>query len=129
MSSVQLSWVKNVKNSQYFDFLRLDVNAAYFADKVGVYLIWYSAPSPGRSRVIRLGQGKIGERLREHLSNPQITQYASAGQLKVTWALVDGVNFKDTDLNGVESYLARVYNPILGDRFPNVPEIPVTPLV
>lgn len=120
---MQINWVKNSQNNRYFDFLRLNINATYFSGKVGVYVIWYASPS--KSRVIRVGQGNIGERLREHRNNPQILQYSSLGQLKVSWAIADGISFQKDQLDGVEAFLANNYNPLIGDRFPNVKQIPV----
>lgn len=116
---MQVTWIKNTQNNDWFDFLRLNLDAPYFLNKKGVYVIWYT--SPGTAKVIRLGQGFISERLKEHRSNPDITNYASYGQIKVAWILLN-----DTYLSGVEKYLARVYSPLIGERFPDeVSEIQV----
>lgn len=123
-----LHWVKNVQNNEWFDFLRLNLNAPYFSGKIGVYIIWYTSSISGTSKVIRVGQGDIGDRLREHRNNPDILKYSSSGVLKVTWALVDNISFHESDLNGVEAYLSEVYEPLIGDRFPYVSQISVNPI-
>jgi hypothetical protein len=123
-----LHWIKNGQNNEWFDFLRLNLNAPYFNDKRGAYAIWYTSSISGTSKVIRLGQGDIGDRLREHRNNPDITRYSSLGQLKVTWALVDNINFFEADLDGVEAYLSDLYQPLIGDRFPFVQQITVNPI-
>jgi len=116
----QLQWVKNSTNGQWFDLLRLNLSTPYFTNKFGVYIIWYSAPTPAVSRVIRVGQGDIGIRLKEHSTNPEIIKYSQYGQLKVTWALVD-TQFVD----GVEAFLFDSYTPIIGERKPAAQPIPV----
>lgn len=123
-----LHWVKNERNSEWFDFLRLNLDSPYFINKRGVYVIWYTSPLVGSSKVIRLGQGDIGDRLREHRSNPDIVEYSKLGQLKVTWALIDNLNFFEGDLNGAEAYLADFYAPLIGERFPFVQGISVNPI-
>jgi hypothetical protein len=112
-----VNWVKNQNNGQWFDLLRLNLDAPYFQDKEGVYIIWYAGPS---SKVIKVGQGHIGARLKEHRSNPEIVRYSNYGQLKVTWALVE-----KWDRHGVEAFLFDSYNPILGERSPAAQPIPV----
>lgn len=112
-------WVKNSQNNDWFDFLRLNLDASYFLGKRGVYVIWYA--SPGQAKVVRLGQGNISERLKEHRSNPDVTKYSYYGQLKVSWAILN-----EYELSGVEKYLSRVYSPLIGDRYSdNIQEIQV----
>lgn len=123
-----LHWVKNEQNNEWFDFLRLNLEAPYFNGKRGVYIIWYTSSISGTSKVIRVGQGDIGDRLREHRNNPDITKYSSLGQLKVTWALVNNINFFEGDLNGVEAYLSAIYEPLIGERFPFAQKISVNPI-
>lgn len=112
----QVVWVKNNQNNDWFDFLRLNLDAPYFNGKIGVYVIWYA--SPAIAKVIRVGSGNISERLKEHRSNPEITKFSNMGQLKVTWITVNQI-----DTLGIEKYLSRVYSPLVGDRFPDIPEI------
>lgn len=122
---MQIVWIKNLNTSEWFDFLRLNLDAAYFTDKYGVYVIWYTSPaeSNAESKVIRLGQGNIGERLRAHRTDPSILRYANIGQLKVSWAVLN--NFSKMTIDGIERFLAESYRPLIGDRFPEVDTIPV----
>lgn len=87
---------------------------------MGVYVIWYASPS-GVNKVIRVGQGDIASRLREHRSNPEILRYSSYGQLKVTWTLLNS----QEDRNGVEAYLYDSYSPLIGERSPAAQPISV----
>ena len=107
----QVVWIKNTQNNDWFDFLRLNLDSSYFIDKRGVYVIWYA--SPGTAKVVKLGSGNISERLKEHRLNPDIIRYASYGQLKVSWIILG-----ESEFLGVEKYLARVYSPLVGDRYP-----------
>lgn len=108
---LQVTWVKNSNNNQWFDLLRLNLNSSYFNDKEGVYIIWYAGPAA--AKVIRVGQGHIGDRLREHRTNPEITRYVQYGQLKATWAIV-----ASQDRDGVEAFLYDNYSPLIGERSP-----------
>jgi len=85
--------------------------------EVGVYIIWHPG-SP--SRVVRIGQGVIANRLSEHRNDRVITQYASHGPLSVTWAAVPA-----HQMDGVERYLADKWNPLVGDAFPDAVPIEV----
>ncbi len=114
----QVIWIKNNQNNEWFDFLRLNLDAPYFMGKRGIYVIWYTSPSI--AKVVRVGSGSISERLKEHRSNPEITKFSNSGQLKVTWIIVN-----ESDMFGIEKFLARVYSPLIGDRFPDEPEIQV----
>lgn len=117
----QVIWIKNAQNNDWFDLLRLNLDAPYFIGKKGVYVIWYA--SPGSAKVVRLGQGNISERLKEHRLNDNIIKYSSYGQLKVSWILLNDEN----ELSGIEKYLARIYSPLVGDRYPDdIQEIPIT---
>lgn len=121
MKTVQ--WVKNSQNNDWFDFLRLNLDAPYFSTKRGVYVIWYTAPSV--AKVIRVGSGHIGERLKDHRSNPDILKFSIQGQLKVSWVLADGINLLESEIEGVERFLARSYTPLIGDRFPSDGEVEI----
>lgn len=118
MPDLNINWVKNQNNNQWFDFLRLNLDSPYFQDKEGVYVIWYAGPS--EAKVIRIGQGHIATRLKEHRSNPEITKYSNYGQLKVSWAIVDS-QYRD----GVEAFLFDSYNPLIGERSPSARPISV----
>lgn len=119
MPDLTVNWVKNSNNNESFDLLRLNLNAPYFLNKVGVYVIWYASPS-GVNKVIRVGQGDVASRLREHRSNPEILRYSSYGQLKVTWALVNA-QYRD----GVEAFLYDSYSPLIGEKSPAAQPISV----
>ena len=69
----------------------------------GVYIIWTEA-SPG-SRVVRVGQGDVADRLSAHRNDRKILKYG-ADDLHVTWAVVPR---KSRD--GVERYLADTLSP------------------
>lgn len=120
----QVAWVKNTQNNDWFDFLRLNFDSPYFVGKNGVYVIWYT--SPGLAKVVRVGSGVIVDRLKEHRLNPEVTKYSTFGQLKVSWVVVDNITFLESDMEGAERYLARVYAPLIGDRFPEVPEVEIS---
>lgn len=111
-------WVKNSNNNEWFDLLRLNLNAPYFLNKEGIYIIWYAGA--GGSKVIRVGQGQIGLRLQEHKNNPEITRYGAYGQLKATWAIIDK-QYRD----GVEAFLFDSYSPLVGERSPTAQPIAV----
>jgi hypothetical protein len=114
---LEVKWVKNNQNNEWFDLLKLNLESKYFIDKKGVYVIWYvSSPS----KAVRVGSGNIAERLKEHRANAEITKYSSFGPLKVTWAIVG-----EESIKGVETYLGRKYSPIIGGTFPSTTEISV----
>lgn len=115
-------WVKNPNNGEYFDLLRLNLGGPYFQEAKGVYIIWYASPSG--ARVIRVGQGNIGERLKVHLANPQIIQYSKYGSLKVSWVVISPLLF-----DRVEVFLYDYYRPVVGERAPVAVPLPVTPLL
>lgn len=85
------------------------------ADLIGVYVIWHTGTP---ARVVRVGQGIVRERLAAHQGDPEITSYTAHGDLRVTWA-------PQHQLDGVEAFLAQRYQPLVGERFPNVTPIPV----
>jgi len=118
-------WVKNTQNNEWFDFLRLNLDSPYFTNRRGIYVIWYTSPIASTSKVIRLGQGDLVNRLREHRSDPSILSYSQYGQMKVTWAVVDNITLYENDLGGVEAYLADQYSPLVGQRFPLVSQISI----
>lgn len=123
MQPRQVQWVKSV-GGDYLDLLRLDLNSAYFlaGPKLGVFVIWYAGPS--KSAAIRIGQGNIRDQLAARRADPQIAQFASQGQLKVSWIIVN-----PGDFDGIEAYLYDYYKPLVGERRPVSQSIPVTPLL
>jgi hypothetical protein len=123
MDIKQVNWIKNTQNNEWFDFLRLNLDAPYFSNKKGVYVVWYVSPSI--AKVVRLGSGNIAERLKEHRANHEITKYSSLGQLKVSWVVADGKPLFDSEIEGVEVFIAKKYSPLVGDRFPVAQEVPI----
>lgn len=83
----------------------------------GVYVIWHEGQP---SRVVKVGQGDIRNRLTSHRNDKSITKYNISGVLRVTWAIVP-VAQRD----GVERFLGDCYKPLIGDRFPNATPIKV----
>lgn len=120
----QVKWVKNNQNGEWFDFLRLNLDAVYFTGKTGVYAIWYTSPSS--AKVIRIGSGNISERLKDHRTNQEIIKYSSLGSLKVSWIIADSNPLLPSDIQGAELFLANKYNPLIGDRSLSVAEVPVS---
>lgn len=82
----------------------------------GVYIIWHSG---NPSRVVRVGQGDVIDRISKHRNDPEIIKYENFG-LFVTWASVES-----RYLDGVERHLAETWNPLVGSRFPEVVPIAV----
>lgn len=122
MQPLNVQWVKSVVGD-YLDLLRLDLTSSYFSEaRSGVYVIWYAGP--GKSAVIRVGQGNIHDELSIRKADPQIAQFSSQGQLKVSWIVIDQKNF-----DGVEVYLYDYYKPLVGERKAGVQSIPVNPLL
>ena len=83
----------------------------------GVYIIWHGGTKP---RVVYVGQAKkFRDRLSDHRDDGRIQRYAPYG-LYVTWAVVQA-----TSRDGVENYLARTYEPLVGERRPTAAPIKV----
>lgn len=120
--ALHVHWVKSV-GGDFLDLLRLDLSSSYFSmPRKGVYVIWYTGPA--KATVIRVGQGNIRDRLAALRSDPQITQFGSYGQLKVSWVTIDPQYF-----DGVEAFLYDYYKPVVGERRPVAKSIPVDPLL
>ena len=83
----------------------------------GVYMIWH-AGNP--SRVVRVGQGDIPARIKDHRNDAKVTTWARHGELYVTWAVVPA-----HQVDGVERYLADTWNPLVGDAWPDCAPIAV----
>ena len=88
----------------------------HFNNLIGVYVIFHSLHNP---RTVRVGQGSIKDRIEAHRTDPEVQAYNNLG-LYVTWASV-----QTSDLDGVEVFLAQYLKPLVGEKFPNVPPIPV----
>ncbi len=79
---------------------------------VGVYFIWCGG---NPSINVRPGQGITGARITAHKADPTIMRHKTRGTMYVTWAAVPA-----HQMDGVERYLADRYQPIEGDRYPDV---------
>ena len=110
-----VSWGK-CGGQQWCDFLKLNLDHPLFKDLVGIYIIWHGGDN---ASVVRVGQGLVRDRLREHRSDPEILQFSDKG-LYVTWAQVG----RD-QLDAVERFLAEKWKPKVGARFPDVRPIEV----
>jgi hypothetical protein len=85
--------------------------------ETGVYIIWHEG-NPGR--VVRIGQGKIADRLAAHRKDKTVLNYKKNGTLRVTWATVPS-----NQIDGIEKYLADTWPPLIGDAFPDVAPLAV----
>jgi hypothetical protein len=108
-----LSWVKSTAGL-WLPFE--EVNLSNVKTR-GVYIIWHGG-SP--SRVVRVGQGDIAQRLFQHRTDNAVLACKRFGVLFVTWATVP-----EYQMDGVERHLAERWNPLVGDRFPDVSPIAV----
>jgi len=104
---INLKWMKCGSDNHYCSLENLRLEGV---NEVGVYVIWHEGDP---SRVVRIGQGDVGDRLSRHRNDAQILAYKKYGTLRVTWAAVPAQY-----LNGVERYLADQWNPLVGDAFP-----------
>jgi hypothetical protein len=100
-----LNWVRCAGN-QYCPFETVDLSKVTVG---GVYAIWYSG-QPGR--VVRLGQGDIATRIKDHRVDSAVLAYLGRGRLWVTWAAL-----QPYQRDGVEKYLSNKYPPLVGDAF------------
>jgi hypothetical protein len=114
LQAVSLKWGM-CEGNVWCNFKKLNLNSPAL-NQDGVYMIWHSGPNP---HVVRVGQGNIQSRLKEHRENFDILFYGTQGRdLYVTWAPVS-TTYRD----GVERYLAETWEPWVGERFPNVTPI------
>jgi hypothetical protein len=112
---LKLDWIKSTDNK----WLRFESVILDDVFTQGVYIIWYIG---NPSKVVYVGQGDIAERIRKHRARPDITKYSSKGSLYVTWASVP-LAWRD----GVECYLANMFDPLVGDAYPESKPVPVNP--
>lgn len=103
---MQVTWIKSTQN----EWLRLNTFTLANVSATGVYIIWHGG---NPSRVVRVGQGNIKDRLTAHRADPQVQAYSDKG-LYVTWASVSA-----SQMDGVERYLADTWNPLVGGAFPD----------
>ena len=108
---VNISWEKST-TGRWCRLRKLNLSTVR---QEGVYIIWVP-----RGWVIRVGQGDVDERLRDHQDDEKILSYESIDNpLRVTCGELD------VDLwDGVERFLANTLRPVLG-IYPRVRPIPV----
>jgi hypothetical protein len=111
---LNVTWIKS-KADTWLAFETFDLSTADTA--LGVYVIWHGGQTP---RVVRVGQGRINERIGAHRNDTAICAYRTSGPLLVTWAIVPPLH-----LDGVERFLANRLNPLIGDRHPDVAPVAV----
>ena len=98
----------------------------------GVYIIWRPTVNlppdylPQMRLVIKVGQAQdVLARVRELLADDQINFYRRVDghevHLQSAWAAVS-----PPQLDGVERFLGESLYPVVAERFPDVPAIPVT---
>jgi len=107
---MKIEWAKR-KDGDWYNLLAVNLDNQCFNDLRGVYIIWSG------DQVVRLGSGVIRDKLTEHIKTPEITRFRN---LKVTWACVNG-----NHMEGIETYLFKSLNPLLGEYFSNRKSIPV----
>ncbi|MCB9808447.1 hypothetical protein H6770_04300 [Candidatus Peribacteria bacterium] len=108
-SQIKERWARNESTQEWYDLLRLNLDADYFKNRTGVYAIWYT--SPNAAPVIKIGKGDIGRKLKDDVSNPSIKDFSSRGTLKVSW-----VTLPVDKIDGVEAHLMKEYSPILSSN-------------
>lgn len=112
---MNVQWVK-CNTGTWCRFLDLDPKSVR---EEGIYIIW--CENENIMRVVYVGQGNVAQRITEHRANRDITQYATIGNLCITWAAVSSQHARD----GIERYLAVTCNPLVGDKYPEVTPIEV----
>jgi hypothetical protein len=111
---ITVHWYKCGDDHHYCNFELLDLTTV---TETGVYVIWHTG---NPSRVVRLGQGKIADRLAAHRNDRKVLAYKGNGLLRVTWAEVPA-----HQIDGIERYLADSWPPLIGDAFPDVAPLAV----
>ena len=104
---IDVIWITRADNG---DWLPLELADLSQVDVVGVYVIWFRGQG---HNIVRVGQGRIAQRLTEHRNDPQVLAFKNSGPLFVTWAELPAQY-----LDGVERYLADTLHPLIGDVFP-----------
>ena len=112
--SLNLGWIKCDEGRQWCPLESVNLSGV---TAKGVYIVWHEG-NPGR--VVRIGQGDIAGRLKDHRDDPQILTFSKQGILRVTWAAVSAAQ-----RDGVERYLADQWPPLVGDVFPDAAPIAV----
>ena len=110
-----VSWVK-FTDDLWFSLNNVNLNSLTEKD-IGVYIIWHGGDN---ANMVKIGQGIIKNRLVAHKKDKEIQAYSHLN-LYVTWAYL-----QESLLDGVEAYLAEVWPPLVGERFPDRKPIAVT---
>ena len=113
--TIQLKWITQ-PNGEWYNFYDLgrSGNCSRITD-CGVYLIFT------KKNVIRVGQGIIKDRFSAHFKDNEIRRrHNPVYPLLTTWA-----SLPESYRDGVEAYLAWYYQPLVGERFPDVKPIAV----
>ncbi len=103
-----LDWIR-YPNGDWCNFHSLNLYQAHFDIMNGVYIIWYSTTG----RILYVGQGHIRNRLEERKKDVRFKWYERSN-IYVTWAEVDK-HYQ----NSIESYLADILKPIIGEIHPH----------
>ncbi len=112
---ITVHWYKCGKDNHYCDLETLELDKV---KETGVYIIWHTGDP---SRVVRLGQGNVADRLAVHRKDKKVLAYKKDGvELRVTWAALPA-----HQMDGVERYLANTWPPLIGDVFPDVEPLEV----
>ena len=114
-SSEDLEWGK-CTGGQWCLLRSLNLEHAVFENLQGLYIIWHGGSDP---RVVYVGKGAIAERLGVHRTDPDILRYAHQG-LFVTWSPV-----RRSRMDGVESFLVAVLEPLENKQIPDAPQVSV----
>jgi hypothetical protein len=112
-SMLTLTWIK-LTTGHWCQLETVDLSRVKTS---GVYIIWHGG---NPSRVVRVGQGDIADRLGVHRLDVDVLKYRPNGTLFVTWASVPG-----SLLDGAERFLAEHWKPLIGARFPAVAPVAV----
>ena len=112
---MNVNWNK-CQGDTWCELNNVNLKHEHFDNMTGVYIIWHGGNNP---QTVRVGQGFIKDRIESHRSDSEVQAYADLG-LYVTWAYV-----QENYLDGVEVFLAQNLNPLVGERFPDAPPIPV----
>lgn len=107
-------WGKNARG-QWCSLLKTDFSVL---KNSGVY-IFFGYDSDNTLVVIKVGQSEnLAERIISYKNNDQVLSYSKNPY--VTW-----INLSIKYLDGVERYLGEYYRPLIAERFPDAPVIPI----
>ena len=115
---LKLYWNKHQSNI-WETLWGVNLEHSHFDGRAGVYIIWYWSKSY-QPITVRLGQGFIKERFKDHKKDSEILKCARGYILYATWADVPIIH-----RDGVEKYLADILKPLVGDQYPNAIPIEV----